>query len=77
MSTTDWTVNQLGDEWNVVEWNDHFDPEVRPKSSSSASGQARACPSYFFAARRPACRRGKFTSVSIRRDAPLCWHASS
>jgi hypothetical protein len=28
MSTTDWTVNQLGDEWNVVEWNDHFDPEV-------------------------------------------------
>jgi hypothetical protein len=74
MSTTDWTVNQLGDEWNVVEWNDHFDPEVRPpaghRQAAADRRLARPRASRFF----PAVPAGKFTLPSICREVPVGWH---
>jgi hypothetical protein len=40
--TKEYTVDQPVDDWIVVEWNDHFDPEIRPKFTNYylASGEA-------------------------------------
>ena len=41
--TKEWTVDHSADEWKVVEWDDYFNPEVRPKFSNYWKAHGEAC----------------------------------